>query len=158
MKHLILVVGITVGLVGWGLRLPSTAWAQNCYSEQQVTNSCALYAKCFYLLNGQVYDYGSCSSPHQGHVCGSKFASIPSLHNSMLNTIFPGLRRGKAYAPPPLVATSDLNGDGKVNLFDQVRVIRSYGTKGECGFGAADIIQDGGVDYVDLGKLLTNYK
>jgi hypothetical protein len=137
-----------------GIVMVPRIMAQQCYSETQVAQGCSVSNQCLYLLSSTVYEKGTCSNRHQGHACGSKFTSIPTLHNSLLNTVFPSLKRGTAYGTSPSVGGSDVNGDGKVTIFDGSMIVGRIGVRGDCGFDPADVIRDGAVDFRDLAVII----
>jgi hypothetical protein len=146
-----LLILVGTGVFVWGVvNGVQRVKAQQCFAEAQVFQSCALYNQCLYLFNGVVYEKDTCSTKHQGHACGSKFTSIPSLHNTLLNTVFPSLKRGTAYETAPVIGSSDVTGDGRVNIFDVGRVLGRFGRRGDCGFESVDVLADGGVDFRDF--------
>jgi hypothetical protein len=89
------------------------------------------------LTNGTTYNYRI--SAHNSLGYGDWTSPVPATPT--------------AAAPPPPSSNPDLNGDGKVDIFDLSILLSHYGQS-----GTGDIDNNGIVDIFDLSKLLAQYK
>jgi len=55
------------------------------------------------------------------------------------------------------VKPGDLNGDGKVDIFDYNLLVANFGKTGAAGFSPADIDKNGKVDLFDYNQLVANF-
>ena len=59
--------------------------------------------------------------------------------------------------PTPVTKSGDLNGDGKVDIFDYNLLVADFGKTGAAGFSPADIDKNGKVDIFDYNQLIANF-
>lgn len=60
-------------------------------------------------------------------------------------------------SPTPTTKPGDLNGDGKIDIFDYNAIVSDFGKTGSPGFSPADIDKNGKVDIFDYNELVGNF-
>ncbi|HUD20013.1 MAG TPA: dockerin type I domain-containing protein [Patescibacteria group bacterium] len=105
-----------------------------------------------------IYSIGGYRSiTSDGMIIGTFTELSGVLHDARIHFFKISLNPSPTPTPTPTPKPGDLNGDGKVDIFDYNLLVTNFGKTGTARFSPADINGDGKVDIFDYNVLVGNF-